>query len=330
MQASRMRALLEAARAGDADSFGRLVDPFRAELHAHCYRMFGSVHDADDVLQETLIRAWRGLAGFEDGGSVRPWLYKIATNRCLTLIERRGRRELPTDFGPGAAPPTESVWLEPYPDDRLGRPDADPEARYLSLEAVELAFVAALQHLPPRQRAVLVLREVLGFPAAETAGLLEITVAAVNSALQRARRTVGERGPGHSQREVLSAVGEEGVGDLAARYASAWELDDVDGIVALLTEDARYSMPPLPEWYEGRADIRAFLLAKPLTMRWRFRTARANGQIAFGTYRWDEDISAFVPGGLDLLVLRGTRIAEVVSFLTAEFGPFGLPERILD
>ncbi|MEV0234647.1 sigma-70 family RNA polymerase sigma factor [Nonomuraea sp. NPDC050786] len=318
-------ALLAAAQAGDAAAFGRLVDPLRAELQAHCYRMLGSVHDAEDVLQESLVRAWRGLARFDGRGPVRPWLYRIATNRCLTLLEQRGRRELPIDPGPGA----ETVWPEPYPDDRLGGTGSDPEARYVARESVELAFVAALQHLAPRQRAVLVLREVLGFSAAEVAELLDTTVASVNSALQRARKILGDRVPGRGRQAASRSLTEEGVQELAARYASAWERGDVDAIVAMLTEDATYRMPPLAERYEGRDSIRAFL-SKPMARRWRFLRARANGQLAFGTYMWDEERSAYLPAGLDLLTLRGTEIAEVVSFLTADFSLFGLPDKLVD
>ncbi|GAA3805435.1 sigma-70 family RNA polymerase sigma factor [Sphaerisporangium flaviroseum] len=323
--------ILAAARAGDPDAFGRLVDPFRDELRAHCYRMLGSVHDAEDAMQEALVRAWRGLDRYENRGSIRPWLYKIATNRCLTLIERRGRRELPTDLSPGAAPLAEMSWLEPYPDERLGGADASPEARYLARESVELAFVAALQHLSARQRAVLVLREVLGFSAREVADLLETTVASVNSTLQRARKVVDDRLPGVSQQATLRSLGEDDLRKVADQYATAWEIGDVEAIVAMLTDDARYAMPPLAEWYEGHQAIRAFLVDAPLTRRWRFLPAHANGQLAFGTYMWDDARAAYVAAGLDLLALRGTKIVEVVSFLTPEiFASFGLPDEIVE
>ncbi|ALG11018.1 RNA polymerase subunit sigma-70 [Kibdelosporangium phytohabitans] len=287
-------------REGD---FEQLVDPFRGELRAHCYRMLGSVHDADDALQETLVRAWRAIDRFE-GDTVRPWLYKIATNRCLTLLENRAKRELPTDL----TNPGDPVWLEPYP--------YDPEAGYLAREGIELAFVAALQHLSATQRAVLVLREVLGFSAQEVAEQLDTTVAAVNSALQRARkvatpRTYVEPGP-----ELRKA---------ADQYAKAWELGDVDGIVAMLTEDARYAMPPVPEWYQGREAIRGFL-ATPLRYRWKFVPAMANGQLAFGTYSLKDEF--YIPIALDLLSFDGARITEVMSFLHADFPAHGLPEKI--
>jgi RNA polymerase sigma-70 factor (ECF subfamily) len=318
---------LAAARAGDSAAFGLLVEPVLGELHAHCYRMLGSVHDAEDAVQETLTRAWQGLGRFEDRGTTRAWLYTIATNRCLTMIERRGRREVPTDLTSGAG--GERLWLEPYPDSRLGwAQELDPEAQLLLRERMELAFVTALQHLPGRQRAVLLLREVLGFSAREVAALLDTSVAAVNSGLQRARAGLDGRTPDVTQQTALTAAGQSTVRDLAERYAQAWQAGDVDAVVAMLAEDATYSMPPLPTWYRGRADIAGFLRDGPITGRWRFLPAHANGQLGFGTYLWDDTEGVFRPGGLDLLTLRGTEIVEVVSFLDADLPAFGLPDRI--
>jgi RNA polymerase sigma-70 factor, ECF subfamily len=311
-------ALLDAARAGDAGAFEQLVAPYRAELQAHCYLMLGSLQDAEDAVQESLVRAWRSVGSLDERGFVRAWLYKIATNRCLTAIGRRGRRELPVGLMPGT-PTTEISWLEPYP-------GVSPEARYLSRESVELAFVAALQHLSGIQRAALILREVLGFSAAEVAGQLGTSTASVNSALQRARKTIGSAAP--TQQSVLRDLGDAAVADIVTRWADAWQAGDVEAIVAMLAADARYSMPPLPQSYRGRDEIRAFLLRGPLRSRWRFLPTTANGQLAFGTYMWDHAAGAYVPGGLDVLTLRDERVADITAFLAADLTRFGLPPRI--
>ncbi|MGN6793221.1 MAG: sigma-70 family RNA polymerase sigma factor [Streptosporangiaceae bacterium] len=311
-------AFLDAARCGDATAFEQLVAPYRAELQAYCYRMLGSLHDAEDAVQESLVLAWRSVGRLDERGFVRAWLYKIATNRCLTAIEQRSRRELPAGVTPGT-PAAEISWLEPYP-------DLSPEAHYLARESVELAFVSALQHLSAMQRAALILREVLGFSAAEVAGQLGTSTASVNSALQRARKAIGSAAP--TQRTVLRDLGDAAVDDIVARWADAWHAGDVNAIVAMLADDARYSMPPLPQWYRGKDEIRAFLLRGPLQSRWRFLPATANGQLAFGTYLWDEAAGAYVPGGLDVLTLLDGCVAEIVAFLTADLTRFGLPTRI--
>ncbi len=329
--------LLEAARRGDDDAFGRLAGPYRGELHAHCYRMLGSAADAEDALQETLLRAWRALPRFEGRSSLRSWLYKIATNACLRAIERRPRRVLPVNYGPAAdphdgpgEPVTEAVWLEPYPDERLGLATglASPEARYEQREGVELAFIAALQHLPARQRAVLILRDVLGFSARETATALETTPVSVNSALQRAHKTVDQRLPEQSQQATLRSLSDGALRQVVQRYVAAWERNDVDAVVAMLAEDARLTMPPLPTWYRGSEQVAGFLGGGLLAgaMRWRLIPTRANGQLAFGGYVWDDQAQNFMPRVIDVLTLRGTQIQEITAFLGPEaFRGFDLP-----
>jgi RNA polymerase sigma-70 factor (ECF subfamily) len=314
--------LLDAARGGDADAFRSLVEPYRTELHAHCYRMLGSAHDADDALQDALLRAWRGLAKFERRSSLRSWLYRITTNACLDLIASRARRLLPADHGPAAGagddlgePLTESVWVEPYADEQQDG-YATPEARYERRESVELAFIAALQHLPATQRAALILRDVLGFSAREAAGILETTVASVNGALRRARKAAAERLPDRSQQATLRALGDDGIREIAERYIDAWERGDVDAILALLAEDATFSMPPLPTWYRGHEAIAAFLTRYALQDRWRLLPARANGQLAFACYAWDAEQGSYTALSLDVLSLDGTRATEVTSFVT--------------
>jgi RNA polymerase sigma-70 factor, ECF subfamily len=347
---ARERKLLGEARAGDEDAFRRLVEPHRPELHAHCYRMLGSVHDAEDALQDALLRAWRGLAKFEGRSSLRSWLYRIATNTCLDAIARRPKRMLPVDYGPAADPHddlseplVESQWVEPYPDERLGLEDgyAAPEARYEQRESVELAFIAALQHLPAHQRAALILRDVLGFSAREVAESLETTVASVNGALRRARKAVEERLPAQSQLATLRALGDDDLRALVERYVDAWERGDVDAILSMLADDATFTMPPLRSWYRGRDDIAVFLRDSALQDQWRFVPVRANGQLAFGTYAWDADRGSYTPLGLDVLTLRGARVQEVTAFVVpATSGPdrerfaadvldrFGLPDRV--
>jgi RNA polymerase sigma-70 factor (ECF subfamily) len=316
----------DAVIARDEDSFAALVDPYRGELHAHCYRMLGSVYDADDALQETLLRAWRGLSGFEGRSSLRSWLYTIATNACLTQIARRPKRVLPIDYGPAADPHhapglpiVESVWLEPYPDESIGLEDgrASPEARYEQLEGVELAFVAALQHLAPNQRAVLILREVLGFSAKETATMLETTVASANSTLQRARAAVAERVPEKSQQSALRSIGDAEIREIVDRYVDAWERSDVDAFAAMLIEDATFTMPPLATWYRTREGIATWATRHSMSGAWRWRAVptRANGQPALAFYAWDQDATAYLPFALNILSFRDGQISDITAFI---------------
>jgi RNA polymerase sigma-70 factor, ECF subfamily len=318
--------LLDRARGGDERAYGDLITPHRRALHAHCYRMLGSLEDADDALQEALLRAWRALGRFEGRSSLQTWLYRIATNSCLQMVKRRPR-VLPQEHSPAAAPHTapglplaESVWIEPYPAETI---------RYEQRESVELAFVAALQHLAPRQRAVLLLREVLGFSAREVAGQLDTTVPAVNSALQCARQTVHERVPDQTQQATLEQLGDERARTLVTRYMEAIEHADVDGLVGLLTEDAAWAMPPMSIWYHGREAVAAFHTEHVLPQRWRHLPARASGQLAVGCYMWDGEQGCYAGGVLDVLTLRGEHIAEVTGFVNpALFARFGLPETL--
>jgi RNA polymerase sigma-70 factor (ECF subfamily) len=331
--------LLNAARNNDREAFGRLVEPYRRELHAHCYRMLGAHADAEDALQETLLRAWRGLARFERRSSPRSWLYRIATNSCLRAIERRPKRMLPIDYAPAADPydrladpVSETVWLEPYPATDLALEGAaGPHARYEQREAVELAFIAALQHLPARQRAVLILRDVLGFSARETGEVLDATAVAVDSALQRAHKTVDERLPSQTQQQTLRLLGDDELTKLVERYIAAWERNDVDAVVSLLAEDARITMPPLPSWYSGRDQVAAFLRGYALAgiKRWRLIPTSANGQPALAGYLWEAKAEAFMPYCLYVLTLREGQIEEITAFVTPEtLQRFGLPESI--
>ena len=319
--------LLESARGGDETAFRDLVEPHRGELQAHCYRMLGSIHDAEDALQDALLRAWRGLKRFEGRSSLRSWLYTIATNTCLDAIGKRPKRALPTEYppadpsqGPGE-PLVESVWVEPLADEVLGVEDgfAAPEARYERRESVELAFIAALQYLPATQRAVLILREVLGFSANEAAEVLETTTASVNSALQRARSSVEDRLPEQSQQETLRTLGDDEIGELVESYVEAWEQNDVEKVVSMLSEEAAFTMPPLQSWFQGHEEIRAFLAGYPLsgTWRWRAQRVRANGQEALAFYSWDPEAENYQRFALNVLTFGSDgKITEVDAFLT--------------
>ncbi|WP_019925086.1 sigma-70 family RNA polymerase sigma factor [Nocardia sp. BMG111209] len=321
--------LLARARAGDGAAFGTLVEPYRRELHVHCYRMVGSVQDAEDLVQETLLAAWNGLAGFEARASLRAWLYRIATNRSLNALRAHQRRTPPAGSHlPEPTRRTMVTWLEPYPDDLLdGLPAAEPgpEARFERKESVSLAFIAAAQALPPRQRAVLVLRDVLGYSARETAATLDTTEPSVNSALQRARSALGDltgsEAPSPRERE------------LADRFADAFTGGDVDAIVELLTADAWLRMPPLPLEYQGHAAIGDFLRTVVFRDAPRFRMipTRANGQPAYGVYVYDPMGGPAHAHGLDVLTVTDRGITAVTHFTdTGGLRHFGLPRTLHD
>jgi RNA polymerase sigma-70 factor (ECF subfamily) len=328
-----------ATSAPSEEAFRLLVEDHRRELHAHCYRMLGSLHDAEDALQDTLLRAWRGLPEFSGRGSLRGWLYRIATNACLDAISRRSRRVLPIDYGPSSTPSSgngepllESVWIEPYPDEALGLADgyAGPDARYEQREAVELAFVASLQHLPATQRAVLILRDVLGFSAREVAETLETSVASVNSAMQRARRAVEQRLPERSQQETLRTLGDEQMRKLVEDYLEAWTRADVDTLKALLAEDAVFSMPPWPIWWQGAETIAGFSkTAVAVCPDTRTMSIHASGQVAVAAYGLDPDTGRYTATAIDVYTLQDGRIKEITAFVMPElFVHFGLPPEL--
>jgi RNA polymerase sigma-70 factor, ECF subfamily len=331
-------ALLESARSGDEHAFAELAGTYQGELRSYCYRMLGSVQDAEDAVQNALLRAWRGLDKFEGRSSIRSWLYSIATNTTLDITRHRSRRELPADFGPAAeiGGPMEEVvkdpiWLEPYPDQWLTGSPTSPESRYEQRESVEIAFMILLQELPPLQRAVLILRDVLGFTAAEASLQLETTVASVTSALQRARSTASAALPARSQQEALRALGDRAVADLAHRYATALETGDVDALLGMLTDDATWCMPPTPTWYQGHESLRVWLASGPLVERWQHRSTLANGQLAVGCYLFHTAAGRYQPAVIDVLTLDGDKIAAVTAFLLDDstaaetFVSFGLP-----
>jgi RNA polymerase sigma-70 factor (ECF subfamily) len=340
-------ARLAAARGGDQHEFGDLTEPYRRELQIHCYRILGSLHDAEDLVQETFLRAWRRLDTFEGRSSFRAWLYKIATNACLDTLDRQRtlRRALPSTARPAddpqarpQPPVAELVWLEPLPDEWLVDPSASPEARYSARESISLAFLAALQLLPPRQRAVLILGDVLDWRASEIAELLEMTTSAVNSALHRARVALARQYHAGGRGSLPSQPADERMRALLDQYVQAWEAADVARLVALLSEDARFTMPPSPSWYEGRPAIAVFVAATifaeeavfqgAASGRWRLRPTRANGQFAFATYQ-REASGIYRPFGLQVLTFEGEELAAMDHFIDPElFSLFGLPKEV--
>ena len=328
--------LISRARAGDGEAFRELTEPHRRELQVHCYRMLGSFYDAEDALQDTLLDAWQGLAGFEGRASIRTWLYRIATNRCLKALRSASRRPAKEWDVPGVQPPEptrlgEIVWLEPFPDAFLeggtGVPPG-PEARYKQTESISLAFVTALQLLPPRQLAVLVLRDVLGFHANEVAEMLDSTAESVNSALKRARASLQRRQPASADCEPPPIAGSPAEEALAAKFARAYESADLDALVALLTDDVFMSMPPMPLEYEGRNVVARFCaLLFGAGRKYDLVPTRANGQPAFGLY-------IHAPGGirhatgLIVLTLAGNRICAMTRFENSVLPWFGLPRSL--
>lgn len=331
--------LLRAAAAGDEQAFRRLTGGYRRRLLVHCYRMLGSLDDAEDAVQETLIKAWRGLAAFEGRSSLRAWLYRIATNVCLDALDHRARRILPSAIAAPAdphAPPDpdepDLPWLQPYPDTLLDIADtdplADPAAAVTHREHIELAFIAAVQYLPPRQRAVLLLREVLGFTTAETAAMLATTTTSVHSALQRARSTLAHRLPADAGASGLP----EQQADLVARYVRAWHTKDLPALVALLREDAHMAMPPTPSWYYGRDNIGSYLrhlFDAPWGADLRLLPTGANRQPALAVYAPAPHGPSYRPFALQVLTIHNGLISAVTGFVyPGLFDRFGLPPEL--
>jgi RNA polymerase sigma-70 factor, ECF subfamily len=335
METPTQTALVLAAQAGDQKAFETLVGAYQRELLVHCYRMLGSLSDAEDLVQETLLRAWEKRTTLTSPESYRAWLYRIATNLCLNRLTRAPRRFLPSATHPPSdpsspAPPRlrEPIWLEPFPDDLLADPGADPEDRAERSERITLAFLMALQHLTPVQRAILLLREVLEWEASEVAEWLNLSVPAVNSALQRARRALHQRNVG-SEEEM--ALPRPQLQDLLDRYVTLWEQADIPGLVALLREDAWFTMPPLPAWVQGRAAIATLFQTSLFTpaRQWHLLPTRANGSPAFGLYRREAGAEDYQLFGLVVLGVEGEQIGSLVAFLdVASFTSFGLPSTL--
>jgi RNA polymerase sigma-70 factor (TIGR02960 family) len=330
--------LLVRARTGDGQAFAQLTDPYRRELHVHCYRILGSTQDAEDALQETLLSAWRGLGDFEERSTLRTWLYRIATSRCLDALRAASRRpqmDVPI-FASHPPEPTqmgEVIWLEPYPDlllEGLTDPAPGPDSHYEAHEAISLAFVTALQLLPPRQRVVLVLRDVLGFRASEVALMLETTDESVTSALKRARVALNRRLAESSGREPAPAPNSPAEHELVERLTLAYESDDLDGLVALLSDDVWLRMPPIPLEYQGRELARQFFATVAFGKGRSFRLVptRANGQPALGVYVRDPNAELLHANGLLVLALAGRQIREMTFFVNSVLPWFGLPRSL--
>jgi len=328
-------ALVSAAQAGDRTAFETLVKPYQRELFVHCYRMLGSFHDAEDLVQETLIRAWEKHATFTTPGSYRAWLYRIATNLCLNALTRGSRRSLPPSTQPATDPTRplpprlrEPIWLEPFPDELFADQHADPENRALQREHITLAFLVALQQLTPVQRAVLLLREVLDWPVRDVAEWLNLSVPAVNSSLQRARRALQQS---RSLPEAPAALSTPQLQALLHRYVTLWEQADIPGLVGLMREDAWFTMPPIPAWFQGREEIATLFRASIFTIprQWRLLPTHANASPAFGLYQRNTETDTYQLFGLLVLDLQGKLIANTVTFLElSSLLPFALPDTL--
>lgn len=328
---------MAAARSRDRDAFSALTEPHRLELLTHCYRMLGSLEDAEDQVQETFLRAWRRLETYEGRASFRAWLYKIATNSCLDVLKDHPKRILPPEFTapidlsvPLPPPRDEPVWIEPFPDDWLAPTSSNPEARYDAYESISLAFLTALQVLPARQRAVLILRDALDWSMTEIADGLETTQSSVTSLLHRARETMKQRNLAGGQDVYRMRMPDNYTRNLLARYVRAWESADIEGIVALLTDDATFPMPPVPVWIQGKSFIRAFILKTILSgeaqNRWKLIPVRANGQPGCAFYQIDEHTRTYHPFALQVLTIENNLISSATTFgFPALFRFFNLP-----
>ncbi|HEX4716139.1 MAG TPA: RNA polymerase subunit sigma-70 [Ktedonobacteraceae bacterium] len=335
METTTQTRLVRAVQAGDQMAFETLVGLYQRELLVHCYRMLGSLHDAEDLVQETLVRAWEKRATFTSPGSYRAWLYRIATNLCLNVLTRSKRRFLPPNTTQESDPTrplskrvSEPIWLEPFPDDLLADLQSDPEERALQSEHITLAFLIALQHLTPAQRAILLLREVLDWEASEVASWLDLSVPAINSGLQRARRALQQH---QAPPEAPTALLTPQLQSLLHRYVTLWEQADIPGLVGLMREDAWFTMPPIPSWFQGRAAIETFFRTTVFTApgMWRLHPTRANASPAFGLYRWEAEARMYQFFGLLVLGLVGEQIANTVTFLElSSLSPFALPSRL--
>jgi RNA polymerase sigma-70 factor, ECF subfamily len=317
----------------DQRAFAALVETHQRELRAHCYRMLGSLQEAEEAVQETFWRAWDRRETYQGRASVRAWLFKIATNLSIDSLRQRPRRALPVSRSPVSSPQepipadiNEPIWLEPYPLDYPAPEDENPEARYSLYESIQLAFLASLHLLPPRQRAVLILCDVLDWPASEVADTLGQTVPSVKSALHRARTTLAQRRPALQTEIIPGPTPEETIRSRLDSYVKAWETADVDGLVALMREDCAFSMPPIPSWYSGREQIAALvrmtIFSGQASGRWRLAPTRANAQPGFGLYRWDAAKGIYAAYGVQVVTLAGEQIADITTFRTPALLPF--------